>query len=293
MIAPLQLRDYACAKVRRRLDSYATGELSVDLSHEILEHLDRCLDCRAESEAREKLRASFRRVAAGTPGPREGFEDDVRALLARTPMRRPLPVSFLLAASLVAGAGMTVWLVLSRAGAPEAAKAPEVSDSTAVASLDASASDFAALNHKNCARAASWPREAASFEAFTRSVDASLANAARTAASSLPGYLPVSAHECAHAGETIFHIILRRRGDESRDGLVSVVVTRPHSLLAARARATAHLASSSRLGFSVAGARVADGRLVLVVASADERAAVEIARAVLPAFAATVAVAVP
>jgi len=282
--APLQLRDYACAKVRRRLDSYSIGELSVDLSHEILEHLDRCPECGAEAEAREKLRASFQRAAAATPGPREGFEGEVRALLARTPMRRPGPVSLLLAASLIAGAGMTGWLVLSGAAAPDASKA------VFVEALDTTAADFAALNHKNCARAASWPREAASPEAFTRSVDAPLAEAARAAAARLPGYAPVSAHECGHAGETIFHIILRRRGDESRDGLVSVVVTRPLSALAARAKATRQLAASSRLGFSVAGARVRDGRLVLVVTSADEKAAIEIGRAVLPAFA---AVAVP
>ena len=81
MTAPLQLHDYACAKVRRRLDSYLAGELSVDLSHEILEHLDRCPECRSESDAREKLRASFRRVAGATPGPRDGFEDEVRALM--------------------------------------------------------------------------------------------------------------------------------------------------------------------------------------------------------------------
>ncbi|MDL2719183.1 MAG: hypothetical protein PT977_15685 [Acidobacteriota bacterium] len=289
MTAPLQLRDYACAKVRRRMDSYSIGELSVDLSHEILEHLDRCPACRAEADAREKLRASVRRAAAATPGPREGFEDEVRALVARTPMRRPVPAAILLAASLVAGAGLTAWLVLSRAAAPETANAPGVSNA-AVAVLDASAAELAALEHKNCARAASWPREAASAEAFTEGIDAPLAAAARAAAARLPGYAPVSAHECGHAGETIFHIILRRRTDESKDGLVSVVVTRPGSALAARAKATEVLAASSRLGFSVAGARVKDGRLVLVVASADEKAALALGRAVLPAFAAAVAV---
>ena len=284
MIAPLHVRDYACAKVRRRLDSYLIGELSVDLSHEILEHLDRCPECGTEAHAREKLRASFRRVASPAPGPREGFEDEVRALVARTPMGRPVPASLLLAASLVAGAGLTAWLVLSRAAAPEA------SSGAVVAVLDASAADLAAFEHKNCARAASWPREAASAEEFTGSVDAPLAAAAQAAAASLPDYAPVSAHECGHAGETIFHIILRRRTDESKDGLVSVVVTLPQSALAARAKVTEKLAASSRLGFSVAGARVRDGRLVLVVASAEEKAALTIGRAVLPAFAAAVAV---
>ena len=120
--APLQLRDYACAKVRRRLDSYLAGELSVDLSHEILEHLERCPECRAESDAREKLRASFRRVAGATPGPRDGFEDEVHALLLKTPIQRPMG-GLLLAASLILGAGVTGWLVLTRAAGPEASRA--------------------------------------------------------------------------------------------------------------------------------------------------------------------------
>src|SRR5664279_4366815 len=142
-------------------------------------------------------------------------------------MRRLVPASLLLAASLIAVAGMTGWLVLTRAAVPDVPK-PSV-----VAVLDASAADLAALDHKNCARGASWPREAASAEAFTRGVDAALAAAAQAAAARLPDYAPVSAHECAHAGERTFHIILRRRGDDSRDGLVSVVVTRPLSRVAA------------------------------------------------------------
>ncbi len=170
MTAPLQLRDYACARVRRRLDSYLAGELSVDVSHEILEHLDRCPDCRAESDAREKLRASFRRVAGATPGPRDGFEDEVRTLLLRTPLRRPMAGGLLLAASLVLGAGVTGWLVLSRVAGPETSRA-----AGGIAVLDPSAADFAALNHENCARAGSWPREAASAEEFTGHLDARLA----------------------------------------------------------------------------------------------------------------------
>jgi predicted anti-sigma-YlaC factor YlaD len=282
--APLQLRDYACAKVRRRLDSYLAGELSVDLSHEILDHLERCPECRAESDAREKLRASLRRVAGATPGPRDGLEEEVRALLLKTPVRRPM-AGLLLAASLVAGAGVTGWLVLSRAAAPDA---PRAAGDLAV--LDASAADFAALNHKNCTRAGTWPREAASAEAFTGHLDARLAGAARAAAARLPGYAPVVAHECAHAGEKIFHIILRRPADDSPDGLVSVVVTQPGSALAAHATATARLGASRRLGYTVVGARTADGRLVLVVSSASAKETVAMERAVLPALASAVAV---
>jgi hypothetical protein len=240
----LNIRDYACAKVRGRLDSYIAGELSVDLSHEMLEHLERCPECRAELAARERLRAAVRRVSSSTSGPREGFEDEVRSLLARTRPRRVPPAILLLAASLAVAAGLAGW-----------------------------------------ALAGTWPKETASAEAFTKSLDPALAEAARVAAARLPGYAPVSAHECVHDGEKVLHVVFRRRGSDSPDGLVSVLATRSGSAVAAAVRTPGLVGGGRRDGFSVAGERTLDGRLVLLVTSASESETESLGRAVLPAFA--------
>ncbi len=151
MNAALNVRDYGCAKVCRRLDSYLSGELSVDLSHEILEHLDRCPDSPPKLSARENLRGAVRRVAAATPEPREGFEAEVRARLARMPAPSAgTATSLLLAASLVAAAGAGTLFLLSRtAGTPAANMA---------AARDAKAFLFAALNHKNCTLRGKWSK---------------------------------------------------------------------------------------------------------------------------------------
>ena len=280
MNAALNVRDYGCAKVRRRLDSYLAGELSVDLSHEILEHLDRCPDCRKELAARENLRGAVRRIAAAEPEPREGFEAEVRARLAKVPAPAGGSLTtFLLAASLVAAAGAGTLFVLSRVpGSPGANLA---------AARDAKAFLFAALNHKNCAlRFDRWAKMAAPAAADVGAdLGPGLTAVLGKAAGALPGYVPVTAHECGHAGEKIFHIIYRKAGSTSKTDLVSVIATRPGSTLAAHVR-LAGLVSHGRMdGLSVVGTTADDGRLVFLVTSGPDDEAMRLGEAVLPTLA--------
>jgi anti-sigma factor RsiW len=278
--AALNVRDYGCARVRRRLDSYLAGELSVDLSHEILEHIDRCPGCRQELAARENLRGAVRRIAALAPEPREGFEAEVRARLARTPAPTTGNVtSLLLAASLVAAAGAGTLLVLSRTtGSPGVNMA---------AARDAKAFLFAALNHKNCTlRFDRWSKAPAAPPAdLGATLDAGLRAAAVRAASRLPGYEAVSAHECNHAGEKIFHLIYRKTGSTSPNDLVSVIATQPGSALASNVR-LAGLVSGGRMdGLAVVGTSADDGRLVFLVTSGNEGEAMRLGESVLPTLA--------
>ena len=280
MNAALNVRDYACGKVRRRLDSYLAGELSVDLSHEILEHLDRCPDCAAELKARESLRAAVRRIAAVTPEPREGFEAEVRTRLSRTPAPSTGSVtSLLLAASLVAAAGAGTLFLLSRtAGTPGANMA---------AARDAKAFLFAALNHKNCAlRFDRWSKAApVSAAEIGANLDPELKAAAARAADRLPGYEAVVAHECNHAGEKVFHIVYRRKGSTSKKDLVSVVATRPGSTLASGVRLAGIVSGGDRDGLAVVGTSATDGRLVFLVTDGGSDEAMRFGRLVLPAVA--------
>ena len=280
MNAALNVRDYACAKVRRRLDSYLLGELSVDLSHEILEHLDRCAECSRELKARESLRGAVRRLAAATPEPREGLEAEVRARVARTPAPAASPAApLLLAASLVAAAGAGTLFLVSRLG-PTADLA---------AARDAKAFLFAALNHKNCTlRFGKWATVAAPSAAeLGPKLDPDLRSAVVQAAGELPGYVPVAAHECNHAGERVFHLIYRRPGDARSDDLVSVFATRPGSSIAKDVR-LAGLVSGGRMdGLSVVGTRTGDGNLLFLVTNRGDEDAMRLAEGVLPTIAAS------
>ena len=211
-------------------------------------------DCAAELKARENLRAAVRRIAAVTPEPREGFEAEVRARLARTPPPSTGSVtSLLLAASLVAAAGAGTLFLLSRtAGTPGANMA---------AARDAKAFLFAALNHKNCAlRFDRWSKAApVSAAEIGANLDPELKAAASRAADRLPGYEAVTAHECNHAGEKVFHIVYRRKGSTSKKDLVSVVATRPGSTLASGVRLAGIVSGGDRDGLAVVG-HERDGR---------------------------------
>lgn len=280
MNSAMNVRDYGCAKVRRRMDSYLAGELSVDLSHEILEHLDRCPECLAELKAREGLRATVRRIAARTPEPREGFEAEVRARLARVPAPPVGNVtSLLLAASLVAAAGAGTLFVLSRAAGPPG---------TDVAAIrGAKAFLFATLNHRNCTlRFDKWTKlPAPAVEDLGPKLDPELKAVTAKAADRLPGYVPVAAHECSHAGEKVFHIIYRRPASTSADELVSVVATRPGSTLA-RGVTLAGLVSGGRMdGLAVVGTSAGDGRLLFLVTNRSDDETMRLGKGVLPVVA--------
>jgi len=279
MTAALNVRDYACAKVCRRLDSYLSGELSVDLSHEILEHLDRCPECRAELQARERLRSATRLALAPAPEPREGFDGEVRALLERTPRVRRWPAGLLLAASLLVGVGLNGWLVVSRGGR----RVPGTN--VALSALQPAAADFAVRNHENCTLAHTWPEEAPPPGELESRLDDRLAAALRAAAPHLPGYAPVSAHECTPAGETVFHIVFRRVGSRDPGDLVSLLATRSDSRIAAGVRVAAVVSGSRRDGTAIAGTKSPDGRLLLLVTGRGEAETMALGRAVLPALA--------
>ena len=279
MNAALNVRDYSCAKVRRRMDSYLAGELSVDLSHEILEHLERDPACRAELQARENLRAAVRRIAAATPEPRDGLEAEVRARVAKVPPTPSAAPALLLAASLVAAAGLASYLAISRVGVSP----PPLTARGATSAQPAFA--FAALNHKNCTLAHSWPKQnPPAEEKLEAGLDGELAGALHLAAERLPGYVPVAAHLCSFAGEEVFHVILRREGTETADGLVSILATRPGSKFAEGVQ-IAGLEGSRHDGFQVVGTSARDGRLIFVVTTGNEDETMSLARAVLPALA--------
>lgn len=107
-----------CRELRELLDSYLAEELLVETNHEVLRHLEGCGECRAELEARTRLRAGLRNAFARSAAleMRPAFRGDVVARLragappAVRPPRR-LPFGWLaLAASLVLITAAAVYL---------------------------------------------------------------------------------------------------------------------------------------------------------------------------------------
>jgi anti-sigma factor RsiW len=68
-----------CRQVRDRMDSYVSGELTVESNHDALRHLERCESCRAELARREQTRALL--IESFGPAP------DATAMQARSRRR--------------------------------------------------------------------------------------------------------------------------------------------------------------------------------------------------------------
>src|SRR4029450_6326549 len=72
-----------CRDVREVADSFLCEELLTETNHEILRHLDTCPSCRAELDARRRLRGALRAAFDRAPDlqPAAGFADRLREQL--------------------------------------------------------------------------------------------------------------------------------------------------------------------------------------------------------------------
>ena len=98
-----------CRHVRDRMDSYLSGELTVEGNHDVLRHLERCESCRGELARRERTRALL--IESFGPAPEAGA---MSARIAQALDRRQAGWGSLarygsIAAALVLIVGLTVW----------------------------------------------------------------------------------------------------------------------------------------------------------------------------------------
>lgn len=266
------VREQGCARVRRFLDSYLSGELTVETNHEILDHLSRCAACQAEAEARERLRASVRRVAAGAPEPEAAFEALVRDRVRAVPATRPIAAALALAAAVVLGLSI---LFLRPAPVP-------IVDSGAFAA--------AAATQIDCALTGDWPEKPPDLASLLSAVEPAYRQALRAVAAK-PGFRVVAAHDCGHGGPLAFHLILRKDGRAAASGLVSVLVFRktkgslPPATQIANENGVVLTGARSR-GFDIASTETARS-LLFVVSANGRKESVELGRSLLPGLAAT------
>ena len=293
------LREHACGRVRKLLDSYLAGELTVESNHEILDHAESCARCSGEVDARGRLRVAIKRIEGEMPGPRPGFEAEIRARLAQVPPAglRASPAALLVAATLLVGVGLMVTL-LRPGGEPHGA-APIAGrrqpPDPAPHAVDLAAFDLAATTQLKCADANQWPDAGMSQEQLEQNLakvdDVRFAGIGRDLIAKLGGgYRLVAAHRCSHDSPFVIHLILKGNGP----GVLSVVAfPKRHGGLPgggldsiagsdAAGRSVA-LIRAERQGVRVLGAEgVGDLFFVSASRGSSEEAQVEVGRRLLP-----------
>ena len=210
-----------CRKVRELADAYLSEQLLVETTHDIARHLDGCPACRAEFEARRRLKSAaklaFERSVELQPTP-----EFATALRARLAAEAALP-----------GARPALWQRSWRQpwrhwGAMAAGLLLVVG--VGVASLSwLSPSSLAALarlaagDHQYCALTFRLAEQPISLEQAARDYDAAfgLLQSVTPTSTTLPGgpLEVVDRHSCVWEGVRFAHLVLRYK-----DTLVSVVV---------------------------------------------------------------------
>jgi anti-sigma factor RsiW len=182
-----------CRTYRDLMDSYISGELTVESNHEVLRHLERCDACRAEIERRERTRALLRESFGAVP--------DAAAVTARIAQsldreqRRHSTVGNLvryggIAAAIVLIAGASVWF--SRP-------------------VDAAAFDDSVDDHIACAL--TYPPDT-NYDAAraARNLEPSYRPIVDAVSHKSGDYQLIDAHMCPYQGRYYAHLVYRGDG---------------------------------------------------------------------------------
>jgi hypothetical protein len=198
-----------CREVRDLLDSFLSEELLVETNHELMRHLETCVECRAELEGRRSVRAALRRAFTNHPSlqPRPRFREEMLDAVRASASRRRARSSTTwagIAAALVLIVGAAAFVML-RGRVPS-----EVRDAVG--------------DHRNCAlkfQLSEKPITLAEAAARYGPVYARLQEVPQELVSTDAGPLRVrDRHSCVFAGRRYGHVVL-----QIQEHLVSFLVT--------------------------------------------------------------------
>ena len=253
-----------CRDVREVADSFLCEELLTETNHEILRHLDTCPSCRAEIDARRRLRGALRTAFTRAPELQPAGEfvdrlrDQLRQAAVQTHRSRVFSSRWLaLAAGLVLAVGATAAILVSRSSA----------------SAEALARD-AIGDHRNCALKYRLVRTPVPLEEAAQRFDSAfrlLLNAPPDEIDTPDGAARVvERHSCAYGARQFGHVILQYRGR-----VVSLLVT-ANDATAGSAEAIPHVIGRPMEGLSVVAVN-GSRHAVMLVSDLEENALTHLA----------------
>ena len=211
----------ACEKIRQYLDSYISGELLVETNHEVLEHLEQCLACSQEMEARMRVRTSLRNAVRGEVVPADLEQKVRRKIHASQPVRLWIAGFSLRWMSAVAA------LVLLSVGAGIVLRQRQTQNAyiAAVAERLPGILRVGLRDHIHCAVFRKYPKDPPTLAQMGESLGPQYAGLVPFVKQKLPdAYQIILAHQCSYQGRHYIHVVLK--GPSS---LGSLVITQKNS----------------------------------------------------------------
>jgi anti-sigma factor RsiW len=179
-----------CRQIRDRMDSYISGELTVDGNHDVLRHLETCDSCRGELARRERTRALL--IESFGPAP------DASAMSARITQ--------------ALDRDQHRWGSVARYGGLAAALAVIVASGLWFSRpVDAAAFDDSVDDHIACALTYP-PDHAYDANRAWASLDPMYRQMVEAVAHRVGDYQLVDAHMCPYQGRNYAHLVYRGNG---------------------------------------------------------------------------------
>ncbi|HWI17517.1 MAG TPA: zf-HC2 domain-containing protein [Vicinamibacterales bacterium] len=179
-----------CRRVRELMDSYISGELTVESNHDLLRHVERCESCRAELAGRERTRALL--IESFGPAPDAGGMDAriMRAIDQHDRKWWRLAQYGGIAAAVMIAIGAAVWL--SRP-------------------VDAAAFDDSVDDHIACAL--TYPPDFAyDGQRAEQHLDPPYRAILQAVSHTAGDYQLIDGHMCPYQGRNYAHLVYRRNG---------------------------------------------------------------------------------
>lgn len=232
-----------CQHIREVMDSYLSGELSVETNHAFLHHMAECRDCAAELKGRRRLRALLSEVLDVKVDP-ERARARVTDALSREPGSWVRAARLgAVAATLVAAVAVAYW-----AGRP----------------VDAAAYDDSAADHIACAL--TYPEDAAyDKDRAAQNLVPPFEHIAEAVGLSHGAYHVIDAHMCPYKGRNYAHVVIRGDGQT-----LSLFVERaergvlPETPTTVLAGDPSDLHATTRMGYRISAVATRDHQLFLV-----------------------------
>ena len=210
-----------CRETRELGDAFLSDQLLVETTHDIVNHLETCSECRVEIDSRRRLRAQLQSAIGGSPSltPHPEFLD---RLAARLRAHAPPVVSAAAAPVMTRRAWLESWWAAAAAVLALLGGGLFARDRVRRSRL-ATLAATAAGDHQNCAIKFNLSERPISLEEAARRYDAAFASFSTLP---MPAGLPggpatvLDRHSCVFDGRRFGHVVFRYK-----DRVVSLLVT--------------------------------------------------------------------
>ncbi len=243
-----------CRDLREIADSFLCEELLTETNHDVLRHLDTCRSCRADIEARRRLRDALRGAFTRAPElqPAEGLQERLRERLRDVSVPAPRAWRFsrtwlALAAGIVLAIGVAGVVVMKRSSPPAELLARD-----------------AIGDHQNCALKFRLVRMPVPLEEAAQQFDRAyrvLLNAPPDTIATPGGVARVTErHSCEYGSRRFGHVVMEYRGR-----VVSLLMTASDAVAGGPATtAIPHVIGAPVDGLSVVSVDMARHAILLV-----------------------------